>query len=117
MQRYIDAAMVRARKDDESSVEYGPRSRQAAYLEESQRAWEGYVKSRCDGVFEATNGGTMGGLGYMGCMASTTRQRTHDIWDDYLTYWDSTPPVLPEPLLTVAEEEIQAASQKETPRK
>ena len=108
MKRYLDAAMVRAHARDEESVRYGPRSRQAAYLTESQAAWEAYVESRCDGVREDTAGGTMGGLGYAWCVTSTTRQRTHDIWADYLTYADATPPVLPEPVRTVGEDRAAA---------
>ena len=34
----------------------------------------------------------------LGCMIEATRARTHDIWTDYLTYVDRTPPVLPEPV-------------------
>jgi len=108
MQRYIEAATARAREGDAVSVRYGPRSRQEAYLSESQAAWAAYTEVRCAGVFEETSGGTMGGLGYMWCVTTMTRQRTHDIWDDYLTYWDSTPPVLPEPVRTVAEDRIAA---------
>lgn len=108
MKRYLDAAMVRARGRDEGSIEYGPRSRQAAYLSESQKAWEAYAASRCAGVREETSGGTMGGLGYAWCMTTTTRQRTHDVWSDYLTYADTTPPVLPEPVQTIGEERSAA---------
>ncbi|HZW16212.1 MAG TPA: lysozyme inhibitor LprI family protein [Brevundimonas sp.] len=108
MERYLEAARIRASELDEHSVEYGPRTRQAAWLSESQQAWETYAERRCDGVKEATSGGTMGSLGWMGCITEATRQRTHDIWSDYLTYWDTTPPVLPEPVLTVAEERTRA---------
>jgi uncharacterized protein YecT (DUF1311 family) len=110
MQRYLEAARTRANTADEASVEYGPRTRQAAWLSESQQAWEVYAERRCEGVHEATSGGTIGSLGWMGCMIEATRQRTHDIWSDYLTYWDTTPPVLPEPVLTVRGEEARAES-------
>ncbi|MES2834394.1 MAG: lysozyme inhibitor LprI family protein [Pseudomonadota bacterium] len=119
MQRYFEAAMSRARAGDEGSVKYGPRTRQAAYLVESHQAWKAYAGVRCAGVREETSGGTMGGLGYMWCMTTAARQRTHDIWSDYLTYADSTPPVLPEPLVTVIEEELKAQEleAKDTPNK
>jgi uncharacterized protein YecT (DUF1311 family) len=108
MRRYMEAAEARARDLDEASVRYGPQTRQAAWLSESQEAWRGYADSRCHGVLEATSGGTMGGLGYAWCMTDVTRRRTHDIWEDYLTYADSTPPILPEPVRTIAEERVAA---------
>jgi uncharacterized protein YecT (DUF1311 family) len=98
MNRYIEAARKRAVESDADSIKYGPQERQAIYLTESQQAWTAYAERRCEGVHEATSGGTMGSLGFMFCMIETTRQRTHDIWSDYLTYWDSTPPALPEPV-------------------
>lgn len=104
MQQYFEVAAARANERDEGSVEYGPRTRQAAWLSESQEAWKAYADVRCAGVRETTSGGTMGGLGYTWCMTDMTRQRTHDIWADYLTYWDSTPPVLPEPVRTIGED-------------
>lgn len=110
MQRYLEAAAVRARENDEESVKYGPRTRQTALLSESQRAWQAYVDSRCAVWLPDGSGGTMGGLFYASCVTQATRQRTHDIWGDYLTYMaDSTPPVLPEPVLTVFEEQEAAA--------
>jgi uncharacterized protein YecT (DUF1311 family) len=108
MRRYLEAATPRARQRDEDSVKFGPRSRQAAYLVESQRAWQAYADSRCAGVLEETSGGTMGGLGYAWCMTEMTRQRAHDVWSDHLTYADSTPPVLPEPVRTIAEDRVAA---------
>ncbi len=31
------------------------------------------------------------------CKTKLTKQRTHELWENFLTYMDSTPPVLPEP--------------------
>ncbi|RZJ37451.1 MAG: DUF1311 domain-containing protein [Brevundimonas sp.] len=109
MHRYFAAAMTRARESDADSVKYGHRTRQAAWLSDAQRDWEVYAESRC-GVWRPDgSGGTMGGLFYTSCLTQATRQRTHDIWSDYLTFMsETTPPVLPEPLRTVAEDEVAA---------
>lgn len=105
MRRYLEAAAVRALENDEASVKYGPRTRKAALLSESQQAWQAYVDSRCAVWLPDGSGGTMGGLFYASCVTQATRQRTHDIWGDYLTYMaDSTPPVLPEPVRTIGED-------------
>ena len=82
---------------------------QAAWLDASQRSWEAYADIRCDGVFDQWKGGTIRTIMTVGCRIEATRQRTHDIWADHLTYADSTPPVLPEPVLTVFEEQEAAA--------
>ena len=108
MRQYIEVAEGRARRLDEGSLRYGPQTRRAAWLSESQEAWQAYADARCQGVFEATSGGTMGGLGYAWCLIDLARRRTHDIWSDYLTYSDSTPPILPEPVRTVAEDRVDA---------
>lgn len=109
MQRYLDAALVRARENDEESAANGWRARQTALLSESQRAWQAYVDSRCAVWAPDGSGGTTGALFHNACLTHATRQRTHDIWSDYLTYMsDSTPPVLPEPVRTIGEDRAAA---------
>ncbi len=34
------------------------------------------------------------------CLLKQTRRRTYDLWDAYVTYVDTTPPILPEPKLS-----------------
>ena len=34
---------------------------------------------------------------YLGCKIALTQARTHWLWRNWLTYMDSTPPILPEP--------------------
>ena len=97
MRQYIEVAEGRARRLDEGSLRYGPQTRRAAWLSESQEAWQAYADARCQGVF-----------GYAWCLIDLARRRTHDIWSDYLTYSDSTPPILPEPVRTVAEDRVDA---------
>lgn len=109
MQLYFDAAMRRAFESDAESARYGDEpSHQTAWLEASQSSWEAYAETRCAGVWDNWKAGTIRTMMSVGCRIAATRQRTHDIWEDYLTYVDSTPAVLPEPIMSVREEE-QAA--------
>ena len=66
-------------------------------LDKSQEDWLVYRQSHCDAIYEMWSGGTIRGVMFGGCMLQLTKQRTHSIWSDYLTYMDSTPPMLPEP--------------------
>lgn len=66
-------------------------------LNKSQIAWNAYRKAHCDAIYEMWSGGTISGIMFSGCMVQITKQRIHQIWQDYLTFMDSTPPVLPEP--------------------
>lgn len=110
MQRYLEAAMTRAREGDAGSGEFGgARTNQAAWLAASQRSWAAYADIRCEGVFDQWKGGTIRTFMVVDCKIEAARQRAHDIWADHLTYADSTPPVLPEPVLTVFEEQRAAA--------
>lgn len=66
-------------------------------IENGQGAWLTYRKTHCDSVREVWSGGTIRGVMTSGCKLQLTKERTHTIWADYLTYMDSTPPLLPEP--------------------
>ena len=68
-------------------------------LNQSQQAWLSYRKAHCDAVYEQWSGGTIRGTMFGGCMLRLTQLRIHVIWQDYLTYMDSTEPLLPEPEL------------------
>jgi len=97
MERYLTAANARARAlDDVADVP--DRSHQQVYLQNAQKAWEAYEAIVCDGVYDDWKGGTIRTVMYLGCKVEMTRERTRVIWRDYLTYADSTPPILPEPV-------------------
>jgi uncharacterized protein YecT (DUF1311 family) len=76
---------------------YSEEKRVVDLLVKSQEAWLAYRKVYCDGIYEMWSSGTIRGVMYGSCMVQLTKQRTHKIWEDYLTYMDSTPPLLPEP--------------------
>ena len=66
-------------------------------LDQSQNAWLIYRQAHCDAIYDMWSEGSIRGAMFGGCMLQLTKQRTHKIWEDYLTYMDSTPPLLPEP--------------------
>ena len=105
MRRYLALALERAAATDAGSGQYGDPTRQVELLTSAQAAWADYAEFRCQGEWDEVKGGTIRTIVLVGCRIDATRQRTHDIWADHLTYWDTTPPLLPEPVLTVFEEQ------------
>ncbi len=88
MQRYFDAAKVRIQREGSKAL---------TALEEAQSAWRSYQEKHCAAIYVRWQGGTIRGPASVQCSVDLTRQRTHQLWADYLTYPDSTPPILPEP--------------------
>ncbi|TEW42685.1 lysozyme inhibitor LprI family protein [Psychromonas algicola] len=68
-------------------------------IEVAQKAWTNYANAHCDAIYTQWRGGTIRGLMSLSCKTKVTKQRTHEIWANFLTYMDSTPAVLPEPEL------------------
>lgn len=66
-------------------------------LRESERAWIRHRDTECDAVWEYWKGGTIRGTFSTECRLRLTRARTMTIWSNWLTYVDSTPPLLPRP--------------------
>lgn len=86
--RYVAAA--RERLADEPAA--------LAAFNTGQQAWEAYRDAHCSGVLERWKDGTIRTMTTLGCRIDLMGQRTHQVWKDYLTFRDSTPPVLPEPM-------------------
>ncbi|MDN3617205.1 lysozyme inhibitor LprI family protein [Vibrio gallaecicus] len=63
----------------------------------AQNDWQAYMSSHCDSIYTQWREGTIRGVMYISCETKLTKQRTHEVWANFLTYMDSTPPVLPEP--------------------
>lgn len=63
----------------------------------AQKDWEFYISSHCSSIHTKWRDGSIRGVMYILCQTKMTEQRTHEIWSSFLTYIDSTPPVLPEP--------------------
>jgi len=65
----------------------------------AQDSWQAYMTAHCDSVYTQWRDGSIRGLMALSCKTKLTKQRTHEVWENFLTYMDSTPPVLPEPKL------------------
>jgi hypothetical protein len=53
--------------------------------------------SECGAVYKNWIGGSIRGSMALNCQDRLTRMRTYTIWLHWLTYMDSTPPLLPRP--------------------
>ena len=84
---------------DKAKERYATEGNIITSLEKSQSAWLTYREAHCNAVYEQWSGGTIRGLMFNSCMLRLTKLRTHEIWLDYLTYIDSTEPLLAEPIL------------------
>ncbi|MGV2840314.1 DUF1311 domain-containing protein [Vibrio cyclitrophicus] len=65
----------------------------------AQDSWQAYITAHCDSVYTQWRDGSIRGLMALSCKTELTKKRTHEVWGNFLTYMDSTPPVLPEPNL------------------
>ena len=70
-----------------------------ASIKKAQESWQAYMTAHCDSVYTQWRDGSIRGLMALSCKTKLTKQRTHEVWENFLTYMDSTPPVLPEPKL------------------
>ncbi|MCH8497043.1 MAG: lysozyme inhibitor LprI family protein [Marinobacter sp.] len=68
-----------------------------ASLDAAQEAWVDYRSAHCDAVYDLWRDGTIRTVMAIECAKALTQDRTQILWQAYLTYMDSTPPVLPEP--------------------
>ncbi len=93
LEAYLTAARERYAEDAEA----------LAALEAAQQSWSEFRKHQCAAVYSLWRDGSIRGLMHGQCMLQQTRQRTHDIWQVYLTFMDDSPPVLPEPKTEAAE--------------
>lgn len=89
LNRYYAAAVARLMRDGETTS--------LAKLRASERAWIAYRDAECDAVYDWWKGGTIRGAMTLGCRTRITEARTLEVWRNWLTYADSTPPVLPRP--------------------
>lgn len=68
-----------------------------AAIQSAQQDWERYANAHCQAVYTQWRDGTIRGVMALSCMTELTQQRTHELWQRFLTFMDSTPAVLPEP--------------------
>ena len=69
----------------------------APMIAEADVAFMAYRDAECAALYESFGGGTVRTMMVILCKADQTDARTHTIWENWLTYADSTPSMLPEP--------------------
>lgn len=84
---YLDTALEH-NSDDAELVEA---------IKAAQQDWERYANTHCQAVYTQWRDGTIRGAMALSCMTQQTQGRTHEIWQRFLTFMDSTAAVLPEP--------------------
>lgn len=89
LNRYYAAAVQRLTKEGQTLP--------LAELRASERAWITYRDAECDAVWEWWKEGSVRGTFATECRIELTQARTMSIWRNWLTYVDSTPPLLPDP--------------------
>lgn len=66
-------------------------------IKRSQADWSTYMTAHCDAIYTQWRDGSIRGVMALSCKTELTKDRTHQIWANFLTYMDRTPPILPEP--------------------
>lgn len=89
LNRYYRVALQRITRESGSKT--------AQQFVRAERSWLAYRDSECGSVFDYWSGGTIRASMELDCRIRLTRLRTYTIWRDWLTYADSTPPLLPRP--------------------
>ncbi|WP_305817239.1 lysozyme inhibitor LprI family protein [Photobacterium leiognathi] len=94
----LDSAQAELSKYFAASLEHNKEDpKLVKAIEQAQKDWEVYMKAQCSAVYTQWRDGTIRNVMALDCKTQLTKERTHDIWMHFLTYMDSTPPVLPEP--------------------
>ena len=102
MNECLAATLARA---DERRAEYlakaverhSDRPELADLITASDAAFTAYRDAECAAVLEDWIEGSIRGAMTLSCRIDMTDRRTHTIWQNWLTYPDSTPPILPKP--------------------
>ena len=95
--RYLAAAVKRLNAEIAEGGDTTTSRAALAGLEASQKAWQAYQKAECQAVYDWWSGGTIRGLMYSNCLQGLAEARSLWIWQTWLTYPDSTPPLMPKP--------------------
>ncbi|MEP1420869.1 MAG: DUF6265 family protein [Erythrobacter sp.] len=84
---YLESAKAR-HGDDPDLVEA---------IDKSEAAFREYRDAECSAVYESYGNGSIRVLENVLCSNKLTQRRTHTVWQHWLTFMDSSPPILPEP--------------------
>ncbi|WP_061017321.1 lysozyme inhibitor LprI family protein [Vibrio splendidus] len=96
----LESAQAELDKYLEASFEHNSYDAElVSSVKSAQESWQAYVTAHCDSVYTQWRDGSIRGVMALSCKTKLTKQRTYEVWENFLTYMDSTPPVLPEPKL------------------
>ncbi|MEZ8245920.1 lysozyme inhibitor LprI family protein [Vibrio splendidus] len=96
----LETAQVELEQYLEASFEHNDYDAElVASIKKAQESWQAYMSAHCSSVYTQWRDGSIRGLMALSCKTTLTKQRTHEVWANFLTYMDNTPPVLPEPKL------------------
>ena len=73
----------------------------AEQIASADNAYDVYVDAECGAISDYWSSGTIRGVMVLTCRIDLIDRATRNIWQHWLTYMDSTPPVLPEPAPTM----------------
>ena len=93
--RYFQAAQTRLKQEAQPSD--AAAAAMPAEIGKVEAAWTAYLDLECGAVLDYWSAGTIRVMMEESCYIDLTRQHTHTLWSEWLTYMDSTPPILPEP--------------------
>ena len=97
--RYLSAA----RDKLTGEVESAPLAKQ---FDEAQSEWETYRDAECNALYDYWSGGTIRTVMALRCKLNLTDERTHVVWQHWLTYVDQTPALLLEPSPTARRDTV-----------
>lgn len=72
----------------------------ATHLRATHDLFLSYRNAECSALYGNYMSGSVRPIMYLGCAIEMADQRAHTIWQNWLTFMDSTPPQLPEPRAT-----------------
>lgn len=85
--KYLQASLKRYAYDPETS---------GAILK-ADKLWKAYRDAQCGAVYSSWRDGAIRFSAHESCVNSMNIARSKELWQSFLTYVDSTPPILPEP--------------------
>lgn len=96
LSRYVTAARRRLTEEAAETPAGGGHDVLRGF-EASQKAWSAYREAECSAVYAYWSGGTIRTAKDLACRIRLTRLQAHTVWQEWLTFADNTPPLLPEP--------------------
>ncbi len=70
-------------------------------LTEAETTFLLYADAECGAIYERWSGGTIRDVMTFSCRIEMADRRAHELWSNWLTFADSTPPLLPQPQPTL----------------